>query len=407
LWPSATCKDSNIKAGSEEVWEYLILHDTLSVTPTADSTFKLHDTRDVAHSLEVPAAVHMWLDALEDELLKIRDLAGGDQQDDIQTVGTSAPHNFYGLPSFLSFASRADATVALAPTASAVSHLGVGSDVAIVMGWPNRESFAAALTPEGPLAHGLLKGLPFDDMLWDHLRLAADESSTVTRDTEGEEGGVRLRVAWQRSGNFNTWGSNVTGDVLEVSLEGAPEPAHSDTWQGSDGEWCAHRAQAWGSTLRPSENAHPWLVLQPSSTRAIRLYRAADGKETTTSYAPMSAAEVAAEVENERGSRSVHLWFPTGEHSMQRDSVTGADDMKGHRRLLGSYYRELCATDAESFSTLIPSGCSSWYQDASSPWCSSSFGGSCNFCSSTGAEAGVLQLVYRGYLMDNTLHFTA
>jgi len=403
LRPSAASKVGDLENGSEEVWEHLIVHDSNSAATMGDTTFEAHEIRNVAHALEVPAAVHAWLDASEDELAKLGDRAAGKQPDDVETVGNSASHDFQDLPNFLSFVSRADATVALAPSASALSHLGTGPDVALVMGWPNRESFAAALAPEGPLALGLLRGLPPDNLLWDRLRQVADDNYAFEEDAS--KNGIRLRVAWQRSSTSNRGGDNVNGDIFEVSLEAAPTPAHGDTWQGTAGEWCAERARAWGSTLRSSNDAHPWLVLQPlrGAPRAMRLTKSADGKEVTASHAPLSAAEAASESESDTASRGLRLWFPTDQRSVQPDSISGTDETEGHRRLLGSYYRELCATDTESFSTLIPAGCSSWYQDASSPWCSSSFGGSCNFCSSTGAEAGVRPPVY--ILINNEQHF--
>ena len=382
--------------GSEELWEHLVLLDDSSKDAMPRTAAIAHGARSVAHMFNAPAAVLEWLIALEDELAKILDDRAADNaHDNIQPDETSKAVvlDTKGLPSFMSFASRADATVSLGPSASALSHLGTGSDVALVMGWPSMESFVAALAPEGPLAHGLLLGLPPDNLLWGRLREAADGNYAL--DEGAGENGVRLRVAWQRSSGKR--GRDGSGDILDVSLEAAPKPASSHTWQGTKGEWFAERARAWGSTLRPSDDAHPWLLLQPlrGAPRAMRLYSASDGKGLATMHAPLTAAEAAAEaaVEAESGasSRGVRLWFLTGEHPMQFDPVPGAGGLESHRRLtLGSYYRDICATTQTSFSTSEPDGCSSWYMDASNMWCGSSYGGSCNFCYASSVEGGNL-----------------
>jgi hypothetical protein len=98
---------------------------------------------------------------------------------------------------------------------------------------------------------------------------------------------------------------------------------------------------------------------------------------------PFSAAETAAGAD--AGSRGVRLWFPAGDHTAAMAAADADGLHSGRRRLLGSYYRELCATDESAFATAVPAGCALWYQDDSSPWCGS---GSCNFCVSTSAEAG-------------------
>jgi len=381
--------------GSEEVWEHLVLLDDASEATLARISANVHGARGVAHELEAPAAVLEWLVALEDESAKIRnDNAADELPANTQTGGATkhAAHAANGLPSFLSFASRDDTSLALAPSATALSHLGTGPDVALVMGWPSRESFAAALTPEGPLAHGLLLGLSLDDMLWDRLRQAADESSTKEDVGGAGENGVRLRVEWQRSSG--KMDSSEGGLVFDVTLERAPEPTTSTTWQGAAGEWCEERARAMGSTLGPSDDAHPWQVLRPlgDATRAIRLFSAADGEGLTTTHRPLSAAEAAAEaatkVESVASFRGVRLWFSTGEHLMPPDPGPETDQSESHRRLtLGSYYRDLCAYTSSAFSTSEPPGCSSWYWDATSMWCVG-YGGSCNFCSQSGVDGG-------------------
>jgi hypothetical protein len=397
LRPAAVGVGGDLPAGSEEVWEHAILHDALNAEAATDAVAIANSARGVAHELEAPAAVLEWLIALEDESAKILgDRAADELPGKIRIDEIFAPH-VQGLPCFISFASRTDATIVLAPSASALAHLGTGSDLALVMGWPSRESFAAALAPEGPLAHGLLRGLPPENLLWGRMRQAADEKNTLEEDV-GEDG-VRLRVSWQRSSTKR--GSNGSGNILDVSLEAAPKPANSDTWRGTAGEWYADRARAWGSILRPSDGAHPWLVLQPlgEASRAIRLDRAADSKEVTSTHAPLSAAEAAAE---SVASKGLQLWFPAAVyHRAQSASMHGAVMIDDHRRLLGTFYREICASDTSSFTSTNPGGCSSWYEDGASPWCGSQFSSSCNFCESNGAEGGKrLRLIFYAFVAN-------
>ena len=394
LRPAAAGVGGDPPVGSEEVWEHLILHDASFAATPADTEALAHGARGAAHALEAPAAVHAWLSALEDEAHARRVAADALLPGDVQAASAAAARALKAgdaLPNFVAFAARADATLVLAPSAAALAHFGAGPDVALVLGWPTRASAAAALAPEGPLAHGLLQMLAPDDLLWARLRHAA--ATAHARDTSEEADGatpageVRLRVAWQRSSSSD--GSSSDGGVfLDVSLEAAPQPARSDAWQGVAGEWCAGRARAWGAALRPADDTRPWQVLSPvEAAPAARLYSAANGATVAKGAAapvPFSAAETAAGAD--AGSRGVRLWFPAGDRAAAMAAADGLHS--GRRRLLGSYYRELCATDEFSFAPAVPAGCASWYEDASIPWCDYSFGGSCNFCVSTSAEAG-------------------
>jgi len=387
--------------GSEEVWEHAILVGDASGGSAALTPALNHGVRGAAHALGAPATILAWLDAL-DEALEA-------------SSGSSA-----ALPSYLAFATRAEASRRLSSAAAELAHRGAGPDTALVVGWPTRAVLASLAAPaslyspfgEAGLAHSLLADLPEDQPLWAALRGSGGNDGNGGDETNLDEAfrgieQLHLRVAWEHG--------SAAAVISQVRLEVAPaQPAQSavaaaavtaaSTQAASPlallpaGAWLMGRARAWGGALRQlatSATVDVRALRVMSWSLGDRLLVPGADDVTPASVAKTSAAEAAADAGG-----VVRLWFSGYNHasalggttppeSSSPDSPAGAVARRLANPETDPYWRAICATSSKmtGYTSTKPAGCSSWYSDTSTFWCGIS-GNNCNYCNPASVDAG-------------------